>query len=1424
VLLATSAFSQSFPVVPGLSPATADDISPDDLDGDGIPQKVEFELARHFFPTIWYDSGEDTSAPGGNKNHRELNQPGRVVFRVRPHPKLADHIAISYAVLYRVDGGFSISFPLPDFACHRGDAEPFAISLKPDPSCPLGYRIESIETWAHEGTSGEIRSIRFLDACNWGFSNAPVTKTDVVLASRNKHGNYLTESDCATGLAGFDKCSYDWTNGDVNSWIGMNIGEAATGFRLDLTPLGFSDPSDQPFCGNPLSPADLDSLSCALQQSCPGPVQKNFTDKFVAPVSFRSPPPNHPIDFGYYFVDGKYGDYRGEVNCYTNLYYALPVNNYFSDANWPPLFQESMANAAAEERRIHLNLNWDALGGNIGQVLDIAAPFWSSVARIEMQDEPGWSRAETEQNVSSLRSMLAARGLPARPIGNVYTRSQILNDDAPDANGLDWVGIEAYLNPPGSPDPGTNTEELRLYLNVAKARVPASKDIVLVMMAYDRNGAWTNIETLVEIQYNTYTLAAANDPRVVAITMFAYGRPGGSRDHPELKAAHREIGKALFGPLPDSCNVAPPPPITDPPTLTGPEGCITNLRPTFSWSAVQGATRYRIVVIQTARDAIVFNAVTTGLSFTAPSTLLGGQEYRWKVKGMNSGGSGPYSDSMYFRTNCGFEGPYLLSAGPGCVDTLRPTFTWGAVPGARDYRIVVAPAGTDNFFISEFPAATSFTPSFDLQAGQEYRWKVKGRNDVVDGTFSRHRFFTPGCSRNIGTASPLSPWFGTIPTGNPVFNWEISSNADRYDLIITNPSGTVIFRQRYLAEQICSPLDCSVTPALSLADGTYVWEVVGGTATAAGPGSPEISFTVAAGAPGPPTPAGLNVNVSSGSVSTNFELVGTPGTTTVVPLDAGALPPLPVGFRPFNNMAFDVSTTAQFFDQVSVTFQLLPVSPDQFVRLRVFHRELDQWVNRTRSIDLSANTLTARVNSLSPFVIAEAIVNRPPVARCRNLELAQGGSAMVSVTAAQVDAGSSDPDGDALTFVLQPAGPFGLGAHAVVLSVTDSHGASSSCAATITIVDRAPPTTTVAATPPANVAGWQKSDVTISFTAADNVGGSGVQSITYRAEGAQNIASTTVIGASASAQISANGVTTLFFGSRDQAGNEEAIKTLIVRLDKLAPAINCGTADGQWHASDVTITCSATDPHSGLADPANGSFSLATAVPSGTETANAATTARTVCDVAGNCSNGGPIGGNKIDKKPPSIVIKSPAATTYTIGQAVPAMYACADGGSGLQSCSGPVASGMNISTAAIGPITFNVKAQDQVGNHSTASVLYAVTYGVCAQYDQEKEYKAGSTIPVRLQLCDAAGRNLSAPQIAVTATAVTNVAGTISQPPEDAGGANPGNLFRYVGGNSEQAGYLFNLSTKNLVANEYRLAFSVDGDPIVHTVKFVLR
>lgn len=285
----------------GLSPGSWEETTTLDLDGDGIPQDLEFRLARHFFPTIWYDQGENTSSPGGNHNHRVSNQPGRLLFRVRPHPQSPRHIAISYALLYRMDGGETAAL-----ACHGGDVEPFAITLKPDPSCALGYSMEAIKTWAHEGAYGQKRSEKYASGCNWGFSNAEVSHSDVVLASENKHGNFLSEDVCDSNLAfNAENCDYDWTAADINAWRGLNVGEWSAQRHDDLWPLGFIDRlwSSQRFCGGPHTSADLDRCGGQLGECTSAPHTK-FTDHFVAPfIPLPPPPPPSPPNYAGCFTD-----------------------------------------------------------------------------------------------------------------------------------------------------------------------------------------------------------------------------------------------------------------------------------------------------------------------------------------------------------------------------------------------------------------------------------------------------------------------------------------------------------------------------------------------------------------------------------------------------------------------------------------------------------------------------------------------------------------------------------------------------------------------------------------------------------------------------------------------------------------------------------------------------------------------------------------------------------------------------------------------------------------------------------------------------------------------------------------------------------------------------------------------------------------
>lgn len=83
--------------------------------------------------------------------------------------------------------------------------------------------------------------------------------------------------------------------------------------------------------------------------------------------------------------------------------------------------------------------------------------------------------------------------------------------------------------------------------------------------------------------------------------------------------------------------------------------------------------------------------------------------------------------------------------------------------------------------------------------------------------------------------------------------------------------------------------------------------------------------------------------------------------------------------------------------------------------------------------------------------------NQAPVAQCQDVQVDADADCLGAVTAAMVDDGSSDPDGDPITLSLDPPGPYPLGVTAVTLTVTDDKGESDTCSANVTVVDVTPP-------------------------------------------------------------------------------------------------------------------------------------------------------------------------------------------------------------------------------------------------------------------------------------------------------------------------------------------------------------------------------
>ncbi|HEY6251272.1 MAG TPA: hypothetical protein VI685_15050 [Candidatus Angelobacter sp.] len=179
-----------------------------------------------------------------------------------------------------------------------------------------------------------------------------------------------------------------------------------------------------------------------------------------------------------------------------------------------------------------------------------------------------------------------------------------------------------------------------------------------------------------------------------------------------------------------------------------------------------------------------------------------------------------------------------------------------------------------------------------------------------------------------------------------------------------------------------------------------------------------------------------------------------------------------------------------------------------------------------------------------------------------------------------------------------------------------------------------PPHTTAVVSPQPNAAGWNNSDVTVTFNATAQHGGSEIKQIIVNLSGAQKFRNV-FPGSTATVTVSAEGVTTLDYYSVTTAGSMDKIKPITVQLDKTPPVLlaspmPAANANG-WNNTNVTVSFTCTDALSGIAS--NGG--LPGTIVLSNDGANQQVTG-TCQDVADNVASA-TIAGINIDKTPPVI-------------------------------------------------------------------------------------------------------------------------------------------------------------------------------------------
>jgi len=171
-------------------------------------------------------------------------------------------------------------------------------------------------------------------------------------------------------------------------------------------------------------------------------------------------------------------------------------------------------------------------------------------------------------------------------------------------------------------------------------------------------------------------------------------------------------------------------------------------------------------------------------------------------------------------------------------------------------------------------------------------------------------------------------------------------------------------------------------------------------------------------------------------------------------------------------------------------------------------------------------------------------------------------------------------DGGSFQSYTAPFTVSGDGTHPVDFYSIDLAGNNNNAYTVMIRIDATAPSTQVALSGPAGNNGWYLGPVQLALAATDNL--SGMANSYYAIDGG---ATQTYSG---SFTISAPGVHTVLFWSRDQANNTESQQSREVKIDATAPvtqAAAAGTVGANgWYLGPAQITLSATDNFAGIAN------------------------------------------------------------------------------------------------------------------------------------------------------------------------------------------------------------------------------------------------
>ncbi|MBU7013601.1 MAG: hypothetical protein HXS52_02690 [Theionarchaea archaeon] len=254
------------------------------------------------------------------------------------------------------------------------------------------------------------------------------------------------------------------------------------------------------------------------------------------------------------------------------------------------------------------------------------------------------------------------------------------------------------------------------------------------------------------------------------------------------------------------------------------------LRPTFSWSAVEKASSY---TVQLATDfsflRIIIDETVSATSYVPSFDLQPSTTYYWRVRTRSDGQTSEWA-SGYFTTRSvsGLMQPPILSYPSNNTKDveLRPIFSWSVMEGAGAYVIQVSTSSSfSHFAINEKVTASSYMTSFDLEPETQYFWRVRAENEEGPSDWSPYwSFETTVVEKNVLEPPIVATPDGEEGEGGIRLSWNAVDDADLYEIQVNK---TKAFPESSL-EKMSSVTTMEVTTTsaeVKLAAGIYYWRV-----------------------------------------------------------------------------------------------------------------------------------------------------------------------------------------------------------------------------------------------------------------------------------------------------------------------------------------------------------------------------------------------------------------------------------------------------------------------------------------------------------------------------------------------------------------------------------------------------------------------